>query len=37
MKELKSNYANIKNALTEMQCKMDILMARVNEAEESVT
>ena len=35
--EIKSNQAKIKNALTEMQCKLDALTARVNEAEERVS
>ena len=33
--EIKSNQAKIKNALTEMQSKMDAPTDRVNEAEES--
>ena len=33
--ELRSNQAKIKNTLTEMQSKLDVLTARVNEVEET--
>ena len=35
--ELRSNQAKIKNTLTEMQSKLDVLTARVNEVEERVS
>ena len=34
---MSSNQAKVKNALTEMQAKLDALTARVNEAEERVS
>ena len=35
--EMRCNQAEIKNALTKMQSKLDVLTARVNEAEERVS
>lgn len=36
MKELKSNQAEIKNAITEMQSQIEALTMKLNEAEETV-
>ena len=36
IKELKSNQAKIKNAITEMQSQMEALIARINKADKRV-
>ena len=35
--EMRANLAEIKNSINEMQPKLDVLMARVNEAEERIS